>query len=65
MKVKNVITILALLAMLSCNKDKDCVCKKYRVTSNGNLLLEGETSMQNCDGANPSPQLVTYKKECN
>lgn len=62
---KIIITVLLVVLVISCNKDEDCVCKKYRVTSNGSLLLEGETSMQNCEGANPTPQLVTYKKECN
>jgi hypothetical protein len=51
--------------LFSCNKDEDCKCNKYRVSSNGNLVLEGETSMQNCEGVNPTPHLVTYKKECN
>ncbi|CAM4318349.1 hypothetical protein [Flavobacterium terrigena] len=61
------ILLLAVVSacLISCNKEEDCVCKKYRVTSNGNLLPDGETSMQNCDGVNPSPLLVTYKKECN
>lgn len=62
---KIIITALLVTLVISCNKDENCVCKKYRVTSNGSLLLEGETSMQNCEGVNPTPQLVTYKKECN
>ena len=50
--------------LISCNKEDDCSCKKYLKTSNGNLIPDGEVSMQNCDGVNPSPQLVTYQKEC-
>lgn len=64
--MKKILVLAVITAFfISCNKDEDCVCKKYRVTSNGSLVLEGETSMQNCEGVNPTPLLVTYQKECN
>ena len=59
--------LLAIISAIlnSCNKEDNCSCKEYRVTSNGNLIYEGETSMQHCDNVNPSPQLIKYEKECN
>lgn len=63
--MKNLLILFTFTLLFSCNKEDDCKCNKYLKTSNGNLIPDGEVSMQNCEGANPTPLLVTYKKECN
>lgn len=68
MKTKIGIAVIVLTTIYSCSSDKEaCRCTEYYKSSNGSLTLYGEANMSFCDGTvpNPTPKIVTYKKECN
>lgn len=68
MKVKFIILTVGVFIINSCSKNEEnCECNEYLISTNGGLTLYGGASMGFCDGTlpNPTPKIVTYKKECN
>lgn len=67
MKVKILTFFIGALFIISCSKEEEsCECNQYLKSSNGSLTLFGGASMQFCDGtlANPNPNFMVYRKDC-